>query len=91
MLFRSIQGEDFTYRNNSSIRAVAEIDVNVSPRNLKESVLNTVDEASFDDAGLKLSYEFDVTTAGYYYVALNYLQSNKSDFPVFVDVSLCIF
>lgn len=83
-----MQGEDFTYRNDSSIRAVAEFDADVSPYNVKETILNTIDSDSFKDAGQKVTYEFEVETEGYYYLGLNYRQSDKSDFPVFVDVAI---
>jgi ABC-type glycerol-3-phosphate transport system substrate-binding protein len=83
-----IEGEDFAYRNDSSIRAVAETDANVYPLNVKDTVLNTMDSEAFKSAGQKVTYEFTVETAGYYYIAMNYCQPEKSDFPVFVDVAV---
>ncbi len=81
-----LQGEDFTYRNDSSIRAVAEFDADVEPYNVKETILNTIDSDSFKDAGQTVTYEFNVKKEGYYYLGLKYRQSDKEDFPVFVDV-----
>ncbi len=86
--FIEIQAEDFTYRNDSSIHAVAEFDTSLTPYEVKDTVLNTIDSDSFYEAGQRVTYEFDVEKAGYYYIAMNYRQSEKTDFPVFVDVRL---
>jgi hypothetical protein len=82
----TIEGEDFAIRNDSSIHAVGEYSSSVSPSYIKETILNTVDEASFSDAGQCITYSFDVENAGNYYIALNYRQSEKNGFPVFFDV-----
>ena len=83
-----IQAEDFTYRNDSSIHALTEFDTSLDPYETKETMLNTIDSDSFSSAGQKITYEFEVEQAGYYYIGMNYQQSNKSDFPVFVDVAV---
>lgn len=82
----TIQGEDFTSANDSSIHGVAEYDTSLSPYEVTDTVLNTIDSDSFDKAGQRVSYEFEAPSSGYYYIALNYRQSEKTDFPVFVDV-----
>ncbi len=82
----TVEGEKYLYANESSIHAVAEFDPGVSPYKVTDSELNTIDPASFDTAGQSLSYSFTADTAGYYYIAMNYSQSDKTDFPVFVDV-----
>lgn len=84
----SIQGEDPLYRNDSSIRAIAEYDVNLDPYSNSEKLLNTLDRDSFADAGQKVTYEFEVTQAGYYNIAPHYVQSEKNGFPVFVNVEV---
>ena len=81
-----IEGEDYYSSNESSIHAVAEFDPAVNPYKVTESELNTIDSDSFGDAGQALTYKFNVDTAGYYYIAMNYTQPDKTDFPVFVDV-----
>ncbi len=81
-----IQGEDYTLTNDSSIHAVMEYDTRITPYEIKDTVLNTLDSDSFNEAGQTVSYTFPVETAGYYYIAMNYRQSDKSDFPVFVDI-----
>lgn len=82
----TIQGEDFYERNDSSIHAAAEFDAALLPVSTKQTVLNTVDADSFDKAGQSITYQFKTEQAGYYYLGMNYRQSDKSDFPVFVDV-----
>jgi hypothetical protein len=81
----TIEAEDFYERNDSSIHATGEYESAITPLSAKETVLNTVDEDSFSDAGQTITYQFDVENAGYYYIGMNYRQSEKSDFPVFVD------
>lgn len=84
----TIQAEDFALRNDSSIRAVAEYDTAVEPYKVSDTVLNTIDKDSFKDPGQKITYEFKVDKAGYYNLALNYIQSDKNGFPVFLDVAI---
>ena len=84
--FIEIQGEDYTCTNDSSIHAIMEYDTRILPYEVKDTVLNTLDSDSFDTAGQRITYSFKVTTAGYYYIAMNYRQSDKSDFPVFADI-----
>jgi len=83
-----IQAEDFTYRNDSAIHAIAEYETNVVPYEVRHTALNTIDGDSFRKAGQKVTYEFAVEKAGYYYIGMNYKQAGKSDFQVFVDVEI---
>ena len=81
----TIQGEDFYERNDSSIHAIGEFGSAVYPLSATTTVLNTVDSDSFKTAGQTISYQFHVDQAGYYYIGMNYKQSEKNDFPVFID------
>lgn len=81
----TIQGENFYIRNDSSIHAIGEYDSALYPLSATETVLNTVDSDSFKTAGQSITWQFDVPSDGYYYLAMNYRQSEKNDFPVFVD------
>lgn len=85
-----IQGEDFLRTNSSSIHGVAEYDTSLTPYEVKDTVLNTLDSDSFSVAGQEVSYEFRVREgeSGYYKIATNYRSSDKTDFPVFVDVRI---
>ena len=86
--FIEIHGEDYVFTNDSSIHAVMEYDTRILPYEVKDTVLNTLDSDSFDTAGQCVTYSFEVQTAGYYYIGMNYRQSDKSDFPVFADIRI---
>ncbi len=81
----TIEAEDFYKRNDSSIHATGEYDSKITPLSATTTVLNVVDEDSFGDAGQTITYQFEVEEDGYYYIGMNYRQSEKNDFPVFVD------
>lgn len=84
----TIQAEDFTYRNDSSIRPIVEFDASLDPYRIEDTLMNTIDKDSFKNAGQKVTYEFEAPASGYYYLALNYRQNDKADFPVFLDVEI---
>jgi len=84
----TVQGEDPLYRNNSSIRAIAEYDVNLDPYSNSDKLLNTLDRDSFASAGQMVTYEVTVEQDGYYNIGASYVQSEKNGFPVFVDVAV---
>lgn len=75
-------------RNASSIRATCEYDINLEPYEVKTKKLNTIDSASFSDAGSRVTYRFQVKNAGNYYLSMKYQQSEKADFPVFLNVEV---
>lgn len=81
----TIQGEDFYIRNDSAIHATGEYDSALDPLSATETVLNTLDGDSFHTAGQSVTWQFEVQQDGWYYLAMNYRQSEKNDFPVFVD------
>lgn len=84
----TVQGEGYAYTNDSAIHAVAEYDTSLDPYEVSDTVLNTIDSDSFSSAGQSVTYEFDAPESGNYYIAQNYRQSDKTDFPVFVDIAI---
>ncbi len=84
----TIQGEDFYLRNDSSIHATAEYDSALDPLSSKETVLNVLDAYSFNTAGQCITWQFEVEKEGYYYLGMNYRQSDKNEFPVFLDIRI---
>lgn len=82
----TIQAESPAYRNDSSIRALCEYNVDVAPYEVDYQALNILSGDSFKDAGQTVTYKQKVEKAGYYYIGLNYKQADKSDFPVFMDI-----
>lgn len=83
-----IEAENFFERNDSSIHAAGEYDSALSPVSSKEKVLNILDGDSFKTAGQTITYQFNVTAPGYYYIGMNYRQGDKNDFPVYLDIKL---
>ena len=83
-----IEAEDFFERNDSSIHAVGEYDSSLSPLSAKEKVLNILDGDSFKTAGQSVTYRFYVEKAGNYYIGMNYRQTDKNDFPVYMDFAI---
>lgn len=83
-----IEAEDITFRNDSSVRPLAEYNIDVTPYNSSKKVLNILDAASFKRAGQRVEYEIDVEKAGYYNFGFRYRQSAKVDFPVFANISV---
>ncbi len=81
----TIEAEDFFERNDSSIHATGEYSAKINPLDAKVTLLNLIDEDSFNEAGQRVTYKFEVEKAGYYYIGMNYRQSEKNDFPVFTD------
>ncbi len=82
----TIQGENPSETNSSSIHGITEFDTSLYPYETVDTKLNTLDSGSFDSAGQMVAYEFKVDKAGYYYIGMNYRQSDKTDFQVFLDV-----
>lgn len=82
----TIEAEEPTTRNDSSIRSLCEYDTDLTPYDIESRSLNTLDGDSFKDAGQTISYEQTIEQSGYYYIALNYKQSEKANFPVFLDI-----
>ncbi|WP_062052224.1 hypothetical protein [Bacillus sp. JCM 19034] len=82
----TIQGENIMYRNDSSIRAGAAFNIDLEPYHSSKRVLNFLDDSSFKNAGQKVSYEFEVEEAGFYYLGMNYRQRARDDFPVFIHI-----
>ena len=83
-----IEAERISYRNDSSIRATCEYNTALTPYETSKKVLNVVDAASFKNAGQTISYEFYIDDPGYYYIGFTYRQSDKTDFPVFLDIKI---
>ncbi len=83
-----LQGEDPYSRNDSSIRPTCEYDSDLDPYSHKYKKLNIIDPASFNDAGMTMTYEVEVEADGYYYFAFNYRQDKRVDMPVFMDIKV---
>lgn len=86
--FIVIEGENSTYKNDSSIRASSLFNIDLTPYSAGKRVLNYLDGDSFKKPGHKVEYEFEIEKSGYYYLGTNYRQNVKVDFPVFVNMTI---
>lgn len=82
----TLQGEEFLSSNTSSVHGVMEYDAAVDPYEVSHTRLNTIDSDAFRNAGDSVTWSVDIPADGRYYIALNYRQSDKTDFPVFADI-----
>ncbi len=78
-----IQAEDFQWRNSPNIRTESSFNPDVTPCDGTLKIQNVIEEASFRIGGTSVSYEVEVDTEGYYYLAFDYQQSSKSNFTVY--------
>ena len=83
-----IEAQDIAIRNDSSIRAAAEYNVDLTPYDTNKRVLNSLDGWSFKDPGQRVDYTFYVEEAGYYQIAFSYRQDFRVDFPIFREIYL---
>ena len=82
----TIEAEQMYQRNDSSIRARSEFNVDLTPYNTTKRVLNLLDGWSFKSPGQRVDYKFTVEESGYYHLAFAYEQDYRIDFPVFRDI-----
>lgn len=81
-----IEAEQPTSKNDSSIRAKGEYNMDITPYKDDKIVLNMIDGLSFKEGGQRINYKFEIKEAGYYYIGFNYRQSAKKNSAVFRDV-----
>ena len=84
----TVEAETVFYQNDSSIRAGSSFDSALTPHNPNKKVLNFLDRASFKNAGQRITYQIPVEEEGIYNLSMQYLQADKVDFPVFMNVYL---
>lgn len=85
---RIIEGEDITYKNDSTVRPAGQYNPQLSPYSSTHIVMNMLDGNSFSRGGQSVSYTFEVKKSGYYYLGFRYCQSVVVDFPVFRTITL---
>ena len=78
-----IQGEHFSYKNDTSPIPTNSPDINVTPYKTIEAMLNTV--SNFALSNQIISYEFDVSVAGLYVFNLN-ANVNNSNHVTFASI-----
>ncbi|MBM7675712.1 extracellular solute-binding protein [Gracilibacillus alcaliphilus] len=83
-----LEAEEYTYKNDSSIRAAGSYNANLTPYSVDNILLNHIDGDSFSSSGHEITYTFTADKSGYYYLGMHYNQNAKPDFPVFMDVKI---
>ncbi len=86
--FIVIEGENYTVKSDSYIRAGAERNPALFPYDYRVKRLNILDAGSFDTVGQKVVYGFEIKQAGVYHISLRYSQNYKEDIPVFQNVQI---
>ena len=84
----TLQAQEMTRRNDSSIRAGAEFNVDFYPFDNSKRVLNHIYGWSFRLPGQRVDYDFYVEQAGYFNIAFSYRQDFRVDFPVFREIHI---
>lgn len=84
----TVEGEKNVTQNSSSIRPNGAFDDYLTPYDSRKRVMNFLDGMSFSNIGDQVTYEVDIPEDGYYYIALNYRQDTKIDFPVFLNIEV---
>lgn len=81
-----LEAEAFTYKNALNVKATSVVSPDVSPYRFNRKFLNILDGYSFDDGGSAVTYVFEIDQAGYYEIALKYMQNFKDRIPSYRDI-----
>ncbi|MEZ4591245.1 MAG: extracellular solute-binding protein [Chloroflexota bacterium] len=83
-----IEAEHPSYKDDTSIRPIADRSLAVTPYDTYQLKLNTLGGESWDRSGTAVYYEFEVPQDGLYVITLRSLQNFKSNFSVFRRITL---
>ena len=84
----TIEAEHYNVKSDSFIRAKSRKNAALSPYNTYYKVLNVLDEGSWNSAGQKMIWEFEIEKEGFYEIAFRYLQNSDVNKPVFRRIEL---
>ena len=82
----TLEGERMESRNKSSIHGAGEFNAGLSPYDTQSRLINHLGGASFSEAGDSVTYRFTAKESGWYNLGFHYRQSEKVNYPVFLDV-----
>ena len=83
-----IEAEHPSYKDDTSIRPIADRSLAVTPYDTYQLKLNTLGGESWDRSGTAVYYEFKVPQDGLYVITLRSLQNFKSNFSVFRRITI---
>lgn len=83
-----IEAEHPAYKNDTSIRAINNRSLMVTPYETYRLLLNTLGGEKWDDSGSTVYYKFTVPEDGMYFITFRALQNFKSNFSVFRRITI---
>lgn len=83
-----IEGEDYLAKSDSYVRTKADINSSCYPYSSFQKLLNAVDYYSWQDAGQRVVWQFDVEQDGWYNICLHYTQSEKEGQSVYRTIEI---
>lgn len=83
-----IQGEDIRLKSDSYIRAKSVRDTSVEPNQVKQKLLNALDESSYHKVGQKALWEFEVDQDGLYGISFKYNEEANGNMSCFRTVEI---
>lgn len=84
----TIGAESFTSKTNPSTRLTSINDPSATVYNSKDRLLNAIEGYSFRSGNDTLTYQIEVETAGFYYIAFKYKQDYLAQMPVFREITI---
>ena len=84
----TIQGEDFSIKSDAHIRSTNTNKASLTPYNTYYRMVNTLDGSSFDGAGQKVMWEFEVEKDGWYEIGLSFCQNSAVNKKVYRAVEI---
>lgn len=83
-----IEGEDYLAKSDSYVRTKADINSSCYPYSSFQKLLNAVDYYSWQDAGQRVIWQFEVQETGWYNLCFHYTQSEKEGQAVYRNVEI---
>ena len=84
----TLEGEKYTLKSSSYLRGKYVSSPSLNPYDTYKKKINTVDGNSWDTAGQKLLWEFEVPSDGYYKIGFHYSQSDTSNKDVYRSLEI---
>lgn len=84
----TLEGEDYVWTNDSSIRADSGDEPTLTPYSVKKRLLNMLDGKSFRKGGQTVAWSFEAPKTGYYHLGFKYKQDRLTDMPVFRTIEI---
>jgi ABC-type glycerol-3-phosphate transport system substrate-binding protein len=84
----SFEAEEYAIKSDSYIRGKNVQNSSLSPYKTEQKKINTLYGGSWNKAGQKVLWEFNIETAGWYRIGIKYQQSSNINTPVFRTVEI---